>query len=137
VNLNDLERNQLLLDSAAKLAQDFDAHLQGLYVIPTIEVYGGMGMVGAPIIFEGNRELFKNAEKSVRAMFDSVVKAAGIRSDIEVIDSKSPSITGHMIDRATTIRNRVSAISSGHATTSRSCGDCSKRAASTRRTSQY
>jgi nucleotide-binding universal stress UspA family protein len=100
VNLNDLERNEALLASATELARDFDAHLQGLYVIPAIEIYGGIGFVDAPIVFEGNRELFQKSEKSVRKMFDAAVRNAGVRSDIEVIDSTSPDITDQMINRA-------------------------------------
>jgi len=99
VNLNDLERNEALLASAAELARDFDAHLQGLYVIPAIEIYAGAGF-GVPVIFEGNREAFQNAETSVRDMFDSATKATGIRSDIVVIDSASPGITDHVINHA-------------------------------------
>jgi nucleotide-binding universal stress UspA family protein len=98
VSLNDLERNQVLMDSAAGLARDFDAHLQGVYVVPAIEVYAGFGI--EPVVFEGNRELFKNAEKSVRAAFASVVKDAGIRGDLDVIDSTSSNITHHLIDHA-------------------------------------
>lgn len=100
VNLNDLERNAALVASAAELARDFDAHLQGVYIIPAIEIYGGIGFTDAPLIFEGNRELFREAEKSVRELFHTAANKAGIRFSIEVIDSASPDITGHVIDRA-------------------------------------
>lgn len=100
VNLNDLERNEALLASAAELARDFDAYLQGVYVIPAVEIYGGIGFMDAPMIFEGNRELFREAEKSVRQLFATAAKNAGIRSNIEVIDSTSPDITGHVINHA-------------------------------------
>lgn len=53
-----------------------------------------------PVVFEGHREAFQNAEKFVRSMFDTATKVAGIRSDIQVIDSPSPGITGHVIDHA-------------------------------------
>ena len=100
VNLNDLERNETLLASATELAREFDAHLQALYVIPAIEIYGGIGFVDVPLVFEDNRELFQKAEKSVRNLFDAAAKSAGIRNSIEVIDSTGPDITGHVIDRA-------------------------------------
>jgi nucleotide-binding universal stress UspA family protein len=98
VCLNDLERNQTLLDSAAGVARYFDAYLQGIYVVPAIEVYAGIGF--EPVIFEANRDLFMNAEKSVRAMFNSIIKDTGISGRIEVIDSTSPNITAHVIDHA-------------------------------------
>lgn len=100
VTLNDLERNEALLAGAVELARDSDAHLQGLYVIPAIEIYGGMGLIDAPMVFEGNRELFQKAEKTVRELFETAAKNAGIRNDIEVIDSTTPDITGHVITRA-------------------------------------
>ncbi len=100
VSLNDLQRNEQLLPSAAQLARDFDAHLQGLYVIPAIEVYGGEAFLGTPVVFEDRRELFQNAEKSVRASFDKALANAGIRGDIEVVDSSSPLIAEHVIAHA-------------------------------------
>jgi nucleotide-binding universal stress UspA family protein len=98
VSLNDLERNQLLLDSAAGLARSFGAFLLGVYIVPAIEVYATFGL--EPVIFEGNRDLFQKAEKSVRATFDTVLKDAGIHGDIKVIDSTSPAIAGDFVDCA-------------------------------------
>lgn len=98
VSLNDLDRNQVLLESAAWLARMFDAHLQGIYVIPAIEIYPGMGF--EPIIFEGNQQLFTDAEKSVRTAFDSMLKANGIRGDMLVVDSTNHDITNHVIEHA-------------------------------------
>jgi nucleotide-binding universal stress UspA family protein len=98
VSLNDLQRNQPLLESAAGLARDMNAHLRGIYVIPAVEIYGSLGF--EPIIFEGNRELFTDAEKSVRLAFDSARESFGVRGDVIVIDSTSPDITDHVIAHA-------------------------------------
>lgn len=98
VSLNDLQRNQAMLESAAGLARDLDAHLRGIYVIPAVELYGSVGF--EPIIFEGNRQLFTDAEKPVRLAFDAVMESSGIRGDIVVIDSTSPDIAGHVIKHA-------------------------------------
>lgn len=98
VSLNDLDRNQLLLDSAAGLARSFGAFLQGVYIVPAVEVYATFGL--EPVIFEGNRDLFQNAEKSVRAAFETALKDAGIHGDIKVIDSTSPAIAGDFVDCA-------------------------------------
>lgn len=99
VSLNDLERNEALLASAAELARNFDAHLQGLYVIPAVEIYAGMDY-GMPVVFEGNRETCQKSEKSVRNLFESLAQVAGIRSDFVVVDSITPSITDDVIDYA-------------------------------------
>lgn len=98
VSLNDLQRNQVLLDSAAGLARSLDAYLQAVYVVPAIEVYPTFGL--EPVIFEGNRDLFRNAEDAVRAAFDSTLKDAGIHGDLRVIDSTRPAIAGDVIDFA-------------------------------------
>ncbi|MGE0005464.1 MAG: universal stress protein [Parvibaculaceae bacterium] len=98
VSLNDLQRNHILLESAAGLARDLDAHLQGSYVIPAVEIYGGVGF--EPVVFEGNRQLFTEAEEAVRLAFDNTRESFGIRGDIAVTDSASPDISNHVIDRA-------------------------------------
>ncbi|QIG48374.1 universal stress protein [Nordella sp. HKS 07] len=99
VSLNDLERNEALLTCAAELARNFDSHLQGLYVIPAVEIYAGTSF-GMPVVFEGNRETYQKAEKSVRDLFESLAQVAGISSDFVLVDSITPSITNHVIDYA-------------------------------------
>ncbi|WP_119269511.1 universal stress protein [Taklimakanibacter deserti] len=98
VSLNDLQRNHPLLEATAGLARDLEAHLRAIYVIPAVEIYDGAGPEAT--IFEGNRQLFTQAEKSVRSAFDSARERFGIRGDIIVIDSTWPDITGHVIDQA-------------------------------------
>lgn len=98
VSLNDLAHNLPLLHGAAKLARDHDAHLQGIYVIPAIEIYAGIGF--EPIILEERRESFRRAERGVRRSFETILDDAGIRGAFEAVDSASPDITDHVIDRA-------------------------------------
>lgn len=98
VSLNDLERNAVLLESAARLARDFDAHLQGIYVVPAVEVFAGIGF--EPIVFEDKRDLFRKAERSVRASFETILKDNNFRGDFEAVEASGPDITNHVIDRA-------------------------------------
>jgi len=98
LSLNDLARNPVLLDGAAKLARDLDAHLQGLYVVPAIEIFAGIGF--EPIVFEEKRDLFRKAERSVRASFEAVLEESDIRGAFEAVESSGPDITNHVIDRA-------------------------------------
>ena len=98
VSLNDLQRNQVLLDRAASLVRSFDAYLQAVYVIPAIEIYASYGP--EPVIFEGNRDLFRDAESSVCGAFEATLKAQGIRGDMRVIDATCPAIAGDVIDCA-------------------------------------
>jgi len=98
VSLNDLERNTALLDSAGRLARGHDAHLQGIYVIPAIEIYAAVGL--EPMVLEERREMFKRAERAVRMSFETVLGNRGIRGAFEAVDSASPDITNDVIDRA-------------------------------------
>lgn len=98
VSLSDLERNAALLDSAARLARALDAHLDGLYTIPAVQIYAGIGL--EPVILEDIREMFRKAERSVRASFETTLKNNGLRGTFEAVDSPSPDITDQVIDRA-------------------------------------
>lgn len=98
LSLNDLERNPALLEGAAKLARDLDAHLQAIYVVPAIEIFAGIGF--EPIVFDEKRDLFKKAERSVRASFEAILKENGIGGAFEAVESSGPDITNHVIDRA-------------------------------------
>lgn len=98
ISLNDLQRNPVLLESATRLARDMDAHVRGLYVIPAVEIYASGTF--EPVIFEGNRQLFTDAEQSVRLAFDSARENSGVRGDFISIDSASPDITDHVINYA-------------------------------------
>lgn len=97
VCLNDLDRNAALLEGAAGLARDHGAHLQGLYVVPAIEIYAGVGF--EPVVFEDRHNAFRKAEWSLRKSFESTLENFGIRGDFEAVESASPDICAHVIDR--------------------------------------
>ncbi|QIG48896.1 universal stress protein [Nordella sp. HKS 07] len=98
LSLNDLDRNSVLLECAAKLAHDLDAHLQGLYVVPAVEILAGIGF--EPVVLEEKRDLFRNAERSVRTSFEAVLEENGIRGTFDAVEASGPDITNHAIDRA-------------------------------------
>lgn len=52
VCLNEVGRLPQLLDAARKLASTFDAHISGLYVVPSFEVYGDSVYGGIPVIYD-------------------------------------------------------------------------------------
>lgn len=99
VSLNDLERNEALLTGAADLARKFDSHLRGLYVIPAVEVYPAADF-GMPVVFEGNRDIYLKAQKSVQDLFESITQVAGVRNDFVVVDSITPDVADHVVDYA-------------------------------------
>jgi nucleotide-binding universal stress UspA family protein len=99
VGLNDVQRNQALLDAGIKLARKFDAHILGLYVIPAVQIYSS-GFESMPVVFEGRRDFFQSSSSSVRSSFEGVLSREGIRGEFQLVDSASAHISNTMIERA-------------------------------------
>jgi nucleotide-binding universal stress UspA family protein len=92
VLLNGTNRTQQLLDAASAMAQQFDAHVIGLYVLPAVQVYSDVGMLATPMLFEGYRDLFKSKLEGVRNKFEARVKQDGLKAEWRAVDSNSPDI---------------------------------------------
>ena len=67
VSLNELNRLPQLLGAAATIAQNFKAHISGLYVIPAVQLYPSMGFEAVPQVFDGNQTYFKDNQEKVRS----------------------------------------------------------------------
>ena len=93
VLLNDSGRTEQLLDAASPLARQFDAHLIGLYILPAAKVYSDVGMVAAPMVFEGYRDLFKSTLAEVRKKFEARAKQDGLKAEWRTVDSNFPEIS--------------------------------------------
>jgi nucleotide-binding universal stress UspA family protein len=100
VLLNDANRTEQLLDAASALARQFDAHLIGLYILPAAKVYSDVGMVAAPMVFEGYRDLFNSKLAEVRKKFEAHAKQDDLKSEWRVIDSNFPEIADSAITEA-------------------------------------
>ncbi len=100
VLLNDAGRTEQLLDAASALARQFDAHLVGLYILPAAKVYSDVGMVAAPMVFEGYRDLFKSKLAEVHKKFEARAKQDGLKAEWRVIDSSFPEIADGAIAEA-------------------------------------
>src|SRR5882762_24017 len=92
VLLNDTARAQLLLDASSAIARQFDAHLIGLYILPAAKVYSDVGMLAAPMVFEGYRDLFKSKLEGVRQKFEARAKQDGLKAEWRAVDSDYPEI---------------------------------------------
>ena len=92
VLLNDSGRTEQLLDAASPLARQFDSHLVGLYILPVAKVYADVGMVAAPMIFEGYRDLFKSKLAEVRKKFEARAKQDGLKAEWRTVESNFPEI---------------------------------------------
>jgi nucleotide-binding universal stress UspA family protein len=92
VLLNDSSRTEQLLDAASALARQFDAHLVGLYILPTAKIYADVGLIATPMVFEGYRDLFKSKLAEVRKKFEARAKQDGLKAEWRAVDSKFPEI---------------------------------------------
>ena len=92
VLLNDSSRTEQLLDAASALARQFDAHLVGLYILPTAKIYADVGMVATPMVFEGYRDLFQSKLAEVRKKFEARAKQDGLKAEWRAVNSKFPEI---------------------------------------------
>src|SRR5690349_8175929 len=99
VGLNDVQRNQTLLDAGMKLARKFDAHVVGLYIIPAVQVYSS-GFESMPVVFEGRRDFFQSSSSSVRSSFEGVLAREQIRGEFQLVDAASADISNPIIERA-------------------------------------
>ena len=71
VSLNEIGRLPQLIEAAAFLGQTFKAHISGLYVIPTVQVYPSVSFEAAPQVFEGNSIYFKENSDKIKAAFET------------------------------------------------------------------
>jgi nucleotide-binding universal stress UspA family protein len=101
VSLNDISRNQAILEAGVGLARDFDAHITGLYIIPAVEVYAS-GFESMPVVFEGRRDHFTSQDTSVRSAFEAAISKENVRGDFRLIDSSLPDISGATIEHGCT-----------------------------------
>ncbi len=69
------------LDTAVAVAENFDAHLIGLYVPPSAYLPGYIAPYFTNEMLRENRERRERAEQDARSRFDQRVRQAGIRAE--------------------------------------------------------
>ena len=74
VCLNEVDRAAVLLQVAGDIAQNNEAHLIGLFVIPGLRIYPGNGMGMTPELFEAHREMFTARSEAAKALFDALMR---------------------------------------------------------------
>lgn len=91
VSLNDIEMQKKVMESAAELAAQFNAHLTGLYVVPGVEVVASG--LDAPIVIDVRHDYFERASETVRKTFEQLEE----RRDFRLIDTVEPNIARQVI----------------------------------------
>lgn len=97
VCLNEISRLNQLVAAAAALGRTYDAHVSGLYVIPSVQVYPSVGFEAAPQVFEGNRTFFKENLAKTKDAFETAMRKQGLSFDFRSVDSSTPIIADEVI----------------------------------------
>lgn len=97
VSLNEVSRVSETVAAASMLARATGAHVSGLYVIPSVQVYPSVGFEAAPQVFEGNRSYFKDHAELVKQSFEAAMGREGLAHDFHQIDAHTPVIADEVI----------------------------------------
>jgi nucleotide-binding universal stress UspA family protein len=97
VSLNEVGRVAELVAANAELARQTGAHVSGLYVIPSVQVYPSVGFEAAPQVFEGNRSFFKDNAQRVKQSFEQAMRGEGLPFDFHLVDARTPVIADDVI----------------------------------------
>ena len=100
VCLNEVEHLPQLLDAARKLASTFDAHISGLYVVPSFEVYGDSVYGGIPMIYDLKNKHFADHLPKVKQAFEDAMNKDGISYSFQPHEGTTSRIADGVIDQA-------------------------------------
>ncbi len=84
VHLNDERRVGQLLDVAAHIADQEEAHLIGLYVVPSLLV-GPPTMIGSRLA-QGGRQAFRDEAKRIEAAFDKAMLGRAVVAEWRLLE---------------------------------------------------
>jgi nucleotide-binding universal stress UspA family protein len=97
VSLNEVGRLEQLVAAAVSLARGTGAHVSGLYVVPSVQVYPSVGFEAAPQVFEGNRTFFKDNASRVKQAFEDAMRREGLAHDFHLLDARTPVIAEEVL----------------------------------------
>jgi nucleotide-binding universal stress UspA family protein len=93
VLMNHTSQAARLMDAAAAIARQYDAHVTGLYVLPAVKIYPEAGMMATPVVFEGYRDGFKSKLSKVHETFEAKARAENLSFEWRLIDSIHPDVS--------------------------------------------
>ena len=100
VCLNEVERLPQLLGAARKLAATFDAHISGLYIVPSIEIYGASPYGEIPMVYDVNNKHIVEQLPTVKEAFEDAMKKDGISYSFHAHNGRTSRIVDGLIDQA-------------------------------------
>jgi nucleotide-binding universal stress UspA family protein len=99
VSLNEIARLSSLNTIAKRIGAAFEAHVCGLYVVPSVQFYPSVGLEAVPQVFEGHRTYFKEHSEEVRRSFSAAMEADGVAFNMTVTEAQSPLIADELVTR--------------------------------------
>ena len=100
VSLNDSRRTDELLKIAGNLATRHNAHLSGLYVRPSMQLYPSIGMQVSPEMYEAHNKYFQDRSDDVEKQFDEICQRLGVSSEWRSVDSNNAVIADKVIEHS-------------------------------------
>jgi nucleotide-binding universal stress UspA family protein len=100
VSLNELRRLDEIIAAAVKLGRTFEAHLQGVFVIPRPPFYLSLGIAGIADAFEAQHRYFRDNAERARDRFETALAREGVKGSVEIVDSQDTLIWNELVERA-------------------------------------
>ncbi|MEO9873606.1 MAG: universal stress protein [Anderseniella sp.] len=92
VSLNDTDNLDHLLTTCSLLAARNEAHVIGVYIIPSVEVYAVYGGIAMADVVDAQRRRYQSMGKEVREKFERIMSLNSLSHEWRELDAISSSI---------------------------------------------
>ena len=92
VSLNDTDNLDHLLTTCSSLAEHHGAHVIGVYIIPSVEVYAVYGGIAMADVVDAQRRRYQAMSKDVREKFEHRMGLSSVSHEWRELDAMSSSI---------------------------------------------
>ncbi len=100
VSLNDVDRVPDVLALTGAVAKAFEAHVEGMFVIPAPRIYPVATMAMPPDFFETHRQAFAEMAEDIHAQFRDFLEKEGLSGEWRLMESPAPIIADVVIEVA-------------------------------------
>jgi len=100
VSLNNAERAPVVLEAGVMVANEHDAHLTVLFVVPGVHVHPGAALPMVTDIHKSHRQHFREKGKRVEALLNDRTRQEGLVGEWHTIDVESGLVADTILDRA-------------------------------------
>lgn len=100
LSLNDIDNLDHLLPTAAAIANANDAHLSGVYVIPSVEVYAAYAGMAMADVVDTQRKRYLEMAKSVQEKFAHILDINGLQGEFHQLDAINMTVSREFCEAA-------------------------------------